>query len=70
MDFFGQYYAYLFFRLIVIIGSLLGILIGFLIQSYKATIYIYIGSIFLAGLLCSPNWPIWNKHPLNFKKKN
>ncbi|XP_044743227.1 signal peptidase complex subunit 1 [Chrysoperla carnea] len=68
MDYEGQAKAEKFYRVIITLFGVVGIVWGYIIQQFSQTIFILAAGAILAVLISVPPWPMYRKHPLNWQK--
>mmetsp|Transcript_21599 Transcript_21599/g.41204 ORF Transcript_21599/g.41204 Transcript_21599/m.41204 type:complete len:102 (-) Transcript_21599:457-762(-) len=66
MDFVGQRLSEVMAQWIVTIFSAIGFLLGFFSGSFKLMMNTYMLGVFIALAVTTPEWPMFNQHPLKF----
>lgn len=64
MDFKGQYYCERTFQVLIILFGLIGFFAGYVQQDFRLTFHFLAAGSSLAALICLPDWPWWNRHPV------
>uniref|UniRef100_A0AC34FPD6 Signal peptidase complex subunit 1 n=1 Tax=Panagrolaimus sp. ES5 TaxID=591445 RepID=A0AC34FPD6_9BILA len=67
IDFAGQSKAEKIFQVIIVIASIIGFVVGYLLQQLWLTFAILGGGFVLANLIVLPCWPYFRKNPINWK---
>ncbi|CAM9623930.1 unnamed protein product [Chrysoparadoxa australica] len=66
MDYKGQKLAeQLYFYIIIICGAI-GWVVGYAEQDFLYTLYACGAGVLISSLLCVPDWPIYNRHPVKW----
>eukprot|EP00956_Cyclotella_meneghiniana_P011667 scaffold16423_cov55-Cyclotella_meneghiniana.AAC.4 len=66
MDYEGQKLSEnLFFYIIILFGSI-GWVYGYFLQDFTYVFYSWSVGVFISLVLCVPDWPIYNKHPVKW----
>jgi len=52
--------------MMVMIFGLLGFLVGYLQQDFRMTFYFLATGGGTSAVICLPDWPWWNRHPLKW----
>jgi len=68
-DFQGQKLSeYLYYYLIILCGAA-GWLYGYTQQSFLPTFYAWAVGLALSLIVCTPDWPFYNRHPVAWLKE-
>jgi len=62
MDFKGQHRAEFIYYIIILIFAVIGFIYGYFFNSVKYTFFIHIIGTVIAFLVCTPNWPVFNRN--------
>ena len=65
-DFKGQYYCERTFQILVLIFGLIGFVVGYFLQDFRVTFYWLATGGSISAVICLPDWPWWNRHPLKW----
>ncbi|KAI9142281.1 microsomal signal peptidase 12 kDa subunit-domain-containing protein [Paraphysoderma sedebokerense] len=68
IDFVGQHQVEHLTQLILSVASLVGFIVGFVMQRLDMTVMIWGGGVALCTLVCVPSWPVFRKHPVQWLK--
>ena len=69
MDFRGQQFSeYLYYFLTVFFGGIAWF-VGYFANDFQLTVYGWAVGLGLALILCIPDWPMYNKHPVQWAVK-
>mmetsp|Transcript_48095 Transcript_48095/g.79952 ORF Transcript_48095/g.79952 Transcript_48095/m.79952 type:complete len:116 (-) Transcript_48095:241-588(-) len=69
VDYKGQELAeQIYYYLIIVVGAIAWI-VGYVQQSFLITVYGWAGGVALAVLICVPNWPWFNRNPVEWLEK-
>jgi len=66
MDWKGQALAEKRAMKMMVIGCALAFFVGYFMQSFMTTIYVYAATVVATILVTGPNWAAYNKHPITF----
>lgn len=66
MDFQGQKLAELWLTRLLSVFGAVGFLVGYLFSDFALMVYINLAGLALTLLLVVPDWPLFNKHPLQW----
>ena len=66
MDFKGQFYCERFFQILVVLFGLVGFVVGYFQQDFRLTFYFLATGGGISAVICLPDWPWWNRHPLEW----
>lgn len=66
MDFQGQRLAERVCLYVVLVFAVLGFSVGFLTSNFELMMMIYFAGVLFAFLLVGPDWPWFNRNPLNW----
>jgi signal peptidase complex subunit 1 len=68
-DFQGQKLSeYLYYYLIILCGAA-GWIYGYMQQSFLPTFYAWAVGLALSLIVCTPDWPFYNRHPVAWLKE-
>eukprot|EP01111_Echinosteliopsis_oligospora_P017320 TRINITY_DN745_c0_g1_i1.p1 TRINITY_DN745_c0_g1~~TRINITY_DN745_c0_g1_i1.p1 ORF type:complete len:109 (-),score=48.93 TRINITY_DN745_c0_g1_i1:59-385(-) len=67
MDLLGQKRAEQLYQLILILFGVIGWVFGYIKQDFMMTVYTIGAGLFVALLVCVPNWPFYNKMNLKWQ---
>mmetsp|Transcript_38762 Transcript_38762/g.51077 ORF Transcript_38762/g.51077 Transcript_38762/m.51077 type:complete len:102 (+) Transcript_38762:128-433(+) len=66
VDYKGQELAeQIYYYLVIIVGAIAWV-VGYVKESFLLTVYGWAGGVALAVLICVPNWPWFNRHPIKW----
>ena len=66
MDYQGQKLSQnLFYYIIILFGSI-GWIYGYILQDFTYVFYSWSVGVLISIVLCVPDWPIYNKHPIKW----
>ena len=69
MDYRGQQFSeYLYYFLTIFFGAIAWF-VGYFSDDFQITVYGWAVGLGLALILCIPDWPMYNKHPVTWAKK-
>ena len=51
---------------LIIIGAIVAFIVGYVLQSFALMVYIHFGVTAFVFLLVVPDWPFYNRHPLQW----
>ena len=69
MDYRGQQFSeYLYYFLTIFFGAIAWF-VGYFSNDFQLTVYGWAVGLGLALILCIPDWPMYNKHPVTWAKK-
>ncbi|KAG8369285.1 hypothetical protein BUALT_Bualt15G0135500 [Buddleja alternifolia] len=63
MDWQGQKLAE---QLMLVIFAAVGFITGYVLGSFQTMLLVYTAGVVLTSLITVPNWPLFNRHPLNW----
>ncbi|KAF5746451.1 Microsomal signal peptidase 12 kDa subunit (SPC12) [Tripterygium wilfordii] len=66
MDWQGQKLSEQLMQIILLTFAVLAFVSGYVTLSFQLMILIYAGGVVLTTLITVPNWPFFNRHPLNW----
>ncbi|XP_074303310.1 signal peptidase complex subunit 1-like [Silene latifolia] len=66
MDWQGQKLAEQLMQIMLLICAAVAFISGYVLGSFKMMILIYAGGVVLTALMIVPNWPWFNRHPLEW----
>ncbi|XP_020252868.1 probable signal peptidase complex subunit 1 isoform X2 [Asparagus officinalis] len=66
MDWQGQKLSEKMMEIMLVIFSVVSFIVGYTIGSFQMMLFIYAGGVLLTALITIPNWPFFNRHPLNW----
>ncbi|CAO2828997.1 unnamed protein product [Amaranthus hypochondriacus] len=66
MDWQGQKMAELWMQILLLVSAVIAFATGYTLGSFQLMILIYAGGVVLTALIIIPNWPWFNRHPLNW----
>lgn len=66
MDYKGQQLSELLFYYITIVFGSIGWIIGYWYQDFSYVFYPWLVGVVLSTLLCVPDWPFYNRHPIQW----
>ncbi|KAM7269097.1 hypothetical protein ACFE04_024594 [Oxalis oulophora] len=66
MDWQGQKVAELVMQIMLLASAFIALLIGYFLGSFQMMMLIYASGVVLTSLITVPNWPFFNRHPLNW----
>jgi len=66
MDYKGQELAEFLFSWIIIAFGAVGWVVGYFHQDFSYTFYAWLAGVVLACILCVPDWPFYNRHPVKW----
>ncbi|KAL6061570.1 hypothetical protein QOT17_012743 [Balamuthia mandrillaris] len=67
MDFKGQALAERYYQYILLVFSLLSFVVGYSVQSFKITFYIFCVGVLVACAVCVPDWGMYKKNPVQWR---
>eukprot|EP00936_MAST-01D_sp_MAST-1D-sp1_P002480 g2480.t1 len=67
VDYKGQEVAERIYQIIIIVCSLIGFVWGFVKQDFKYTFYVWAIGLFASIVICTPDWPMFNKNPIKWQ---
>lgn len=53
-------------QILLLIAAVVAFVVGYVTSSFRTTMLIYAGGVVLTTLITVPNWPFFNRHPLNW----
>ncbi|KAL0385370.1 UNVERIFIED_CONTAM: putative signal peptidase complex subunit [Sesamum radiatum] len=66
MDWQGQKLAEQLMQLMLVAFAAVAFLAGYVLGSFQTMLLIYAAGVVLTSLITIPNWPFFNRHPLNW----
>ncbi|CAI9761700.1 unnamed protein product [Fraxinus pennsylvanica] len=66
MDWQGQKLAEHLMQLPLVLFAVLAFITGYVLGSFQTMLLIYAAGVILTSLIMVPNWPFFNRHPLNW----
>jgi signal peptidase complex subunit 1 len=66
MDYQGQKISELIFYWVIIIFGAIGWVIGYFHQDFSYVFYPWLSGVAIATVLCVPDWPFYNRHPIKW----
>ena len=69
MDYQGQKLSERLYYYIIIIMGAIGWVIGYIQQDFMQTFYVWFVGTAVSVVLCVPDWPIYNRHPVDWLKE-
>ena len=70
MDYRGQQFSeYLYYFLTIFFGGIAWV-VGYVADNFQLTVYGWAVGLGLALILCIPDWPMYNKHPVTWATKS
>ncbi len=70
MDYRGQQFSeYLYYFLTIFFGAVAWV-VGYMYNDFQLTVNGWAIGLVLAILLCIPDWPMYNKHPVKWAEKS
>ncbi|XP_021744865.1 probable signal peptidase complex subunit 1 [Chenopodium quinoa] len=66
MDWQGQKVAEQWMQILLLVSAAIAFVTGYLMGSFQLMVLIYAGGVVLTALIIVPNWPWFNRHPLNW----
>ncbi|XP_031121652.1 probable signal peptidase complex subunit 1 [Ipomoea triloba] len=66
MDWQGQKLAEQLMQILLVSSAFVAFIAGYILGSFQTMILIYAGGVVLTSLITIPNWPVFNRHPLNW----
>jgi len=66
MDYEGQKLSEILFYYIIILFGVIGWIYGYFLQDFTYVFYSWGVGVGISILLCVPDWPIYNKHPVKW----
>ncbi|KAK8265338.1 hypothetical protein V6Z11_D12G171400 [Gossypium hirsutum] len=66
MDWQGQKLAEQIMQIMLLVFAVTAFVAGYVLGSFQMMVLVYAGSVTLTGLITIPNWPFFNRHPLNW----
>lgn len=66
MDWQGQKLAEHLMQIMLLAFAAVAFVAGYIMGSFQTMILIYAGGVVLTTLITVPNWPFFNRHPLNW----
>jgi len=66
MDWQGQKVAEQLMQILLLVSAVIAFITGYFVGSFQMMILVYAGGVVLTALMVVPNWPFFNRHPLNW----
>ncbi|XP_075495398.1 signal peptidase complex subunit 1-like isoform X3 [Primulina tabacum] len=66
MDWQGQKLAEQLMQLMLVIFAAVAFIVGYVFGSFHTMFLIYTAGVVLTSIVTIPNWPFFNRHPLNW----
>ncbi|KVH95682.1 probable signal peptidase complex subunit 1 [Cynara cardunculus var. scolymus] len=66
MDWEGQKVAEQLMQIMLVVFAIGGFITGYFMGSFQLMLFIYAGGVVLTTLITIPNWPFFNRHPLQW----
>ncbi|XP_058103296.1 signal peptidase complex subunit 1-like isoform X1 [Magnolia sinica] len=66
MDWQGQKLSELLMQIMLVTFAVVAFVVGYSIGSFQTMLLIYASGVILTTLVTVPNWPWFNRHPLNW----
>ncbi|XP_074310017.1 signal peptidase complex subunit 1-like [Silene latifolia] len=66
MDWQGQKLAEQLMQIMLLLSAAAAFLTGYVLASFQMMIIIYVSGVVLTAFMIIPNWPWFNRHPLNW----
>lgn len=66
MDWQGQKLAEQLMQILLLVFAVVGFLTGYFMGSFEIMMLVYAGGVVITTLITVPNWPWFNRHPLNW----
>ncbi|XP_039125589.1 probable signal peptidase complex subunit 1 isoform X2 [Dioscorea cayenensis subsp. rotundata] len=66
MDWQGQKRAEMLMQVMLVVFGVVAFVVGYSIGSFRTMMLVYAGGVTLTALITVPNWPCYNRHPLNW----
>lgn len=66
MDLQGQRLCERLYTVIIVAFAVVAFLAGYLLQSFAAMLAVFGGGVGIAAVLCLPDWPMYNRHPIKW----
>ncbi|XP_040938998.1 probable signal peptidase complex subunit 1 isoform X5 [Gossypium hirsutum] len=66
MDWQGQKLAEQIMQIMLLVFAVTAFVAGYVLGSFQMMVLVYAGGVTLTGLITIPNWPFFNRHPLNW----
>jgi signal peptidase complex subunit 1 len=67
MDIRGQARAEFYYQILMIISALIGLCLGYARQDFMVTVHVFVLGFFAALLVSLPDWPMYNRHPIQWQ---
>ncbi|CDR95691.1 MICROSOMAL SIGNAL PEPTIDASE 12 KDA SUBUNIT domain containing protein,putative [Babesia bigemina] len=67
VDFYGQNLSWHVLNVLLVIGTVTGVIVGQVKQDFDITMRIVIGTSLLCAVVCTPAWPMYNRHQIPWK---
>ncbi|KAK8512793.1 hypothetical protein V6N12_030209 [Hibiscus sabdariffa] len=66
MDWQGQKLAEQIMQILLLAFAVVSFVAGYVLGSFQMMMLVYAGGVTLIALITVPNWPFYNRHPLNW----
>ncbi|VVB09816.1 unnamed protein product [Arabis nemorensis] len=66
MDWQGQKLAEQLMQILLLIAAIVAFVVGYVTASFRTMMLIYAGGVVLTTLVTVPNWPFFNRNPLQW----
>lgn len=53
-------------QILLLVSAVVAFVTGYVLGSFRLMVLIYAGGVVLTSLIIVPNWPWFNRHPLNW----
>lgn len=53
-------------QIMLLVFAVTALVAGYVLGSFRMMVLVYAGGVTLTGLITIPNWPLFNRHPLNW----
>mmetsp|Transcript_21180 Transcript_21180/g.68323 ORF Transcript_21180/g.68323 Transcript_21180/m.68323 type:complete len:105 (+) Transcript_21180:2671-2985(+) len=69
MDYKGQKLAEMIYCYLIVVVGAIAWVCGYVAESFKVTFVIWLGGLVVSMLLCVPDWPMFNRNPVEWLKE-
>ncbi|KAE8707285.1 putative signal peptidase complex subunit 1 [Hibiscus syriacus] len=66
MDWQGQKLVEQIMQIMLLVFAVIAFVAGYVLGSFRMMMIVYAGGVALTALITVPNWPLFNRHPLNW----
>ncbi|KAF6152501.1 hypothetical protein GIB67_023195 [Kingdonia uniflora] len=66
MDWQGQKLSEQLMQIMLVVFAVVSFIVGYVIGSFRMMMLIYAGGVVFTTLITVPNWPFFNRNPLNW----